>query len=220
MNVSPPDGHRATSLAVSGALAIRYASLLVALASCTTDLEPSVLAVGGYGGGGAGSGGGASTGGAGSGGTGGEPLATCSSFVEIAPPEYVICPEPLDFEAAATDCARRSATLAAVGSAEENAYIAQSASSLVNGNLWLGGTRDDQHVWRWPDGTVFWRGGPDGSAEGNTYVRWLPGEPNDSSTVTTDPERCLALTFTGDNWNDRACSLQLPYICEQALPSP
>ena len=147
-------------------------------------------------------------------------LATCSSFVDFPPAEYVICPEPLDYDAAVADCAERGATLAAVGSTQENAYIALSANSLVNGNLWLGGTRDDDYVWRWPDGSVFWRGGPQGAPEGNAYVTWLPGEPNDSSTVTTDPERCLALTFAANSWNDRACSLHLPYICEISAPSP
>jgi hypothetical protein len=48
-------------------------------------------------------------------------------------------------------------------------------------------------------------------------VTWVPGEPNDSSTVTTDPERCLALTFQANAWNDRACSLFLPYICEHLV---
>jgi hypothetical protein len=162
----------------------------VALAACTTDLDPSVIPGDGV------------AGASGTGGSAGEGqvLATCSSFVELSAATYVICPEPMDFEAASADCLRRGATLAAVGSTQENAYIAGSANSLVNGNLWLGGTRDDDYVWRWPDGAVFWRGGPAGAPEG--------------------PERCLALTFNANNWNDRACSLRLPYVCETPTASP
>jgi hypothetical protein len=146
---------------------------------------------------------------------GGAPLSTCSLAVGVES-EYVICPGPLDFAAAALDCEARGASLAAVGSLEEDDFIATSAYGLISGNLWLGGMRDDDYVWSWPDGTIFWRGGRDGAAEADAYVRWQPGEPNDSSTVTTDPERCLALTLGGNDWNDRACSLRLPYVCERA----
>jgi hypothetical protein len=169
--------------------------------ACTTTLDPTVWV---------GEDGGA--------GTGGAPLATCSLAVGGGS-EYVICPEPLDFNAAAADCERRSASLAAVGSADEDDFIATSVYGLISGNLWLGGLRDDEHAWSWPDGTIFWRGGRDGMAEGDAYVRWQPGEPNDASTVTTDPESCLALTLGGNDWNDRACSLSLPYVCERA-PGP
>ena len=106
---------------------------LPAVFACTTTLDPTVIANDSSADGGA--------------------LATCSLLAN-APSEYVICPEPLDFEAAAGDCARRLSTLAAVGSAEENDFIATSAAGIVSGNLWLGGTRDIDYVWRWPDGAV------------------------------------------------------------------
>ncbi len=173
------------------------ACLLGVSVSCTTTLDPTVLVGDG----------------------GAEPLATCSLFT-LSPSEYVICPELLDFEAAAADCNRRGSTLAAIDSAAENDFVATSASGILSGNLWLGGTRDDAYVWRWPDGTVFWRGGTDGSAEAGAFVLWQPGEPNDSSTVTTDPEQCLALTPEGNDWNDRACSLGMPYVCERTPASP
>lgn len=175
------------------------AALLGAALACTNRLDPSVLTGNDAG--------------------AGEPLAACSLFT-MAASEYVVCPEPLDFAAAARDCASRSATLAAVGAGAENDFIATSAHSIVNDNLWLGGTRDDTYVWRWPDGSIFWRGGPNGAAEAGSFVTWVPGEPNDSSTVTSDPERCLALTFAANGWNDRSCSLHLPYICEHSSPGP
>jgi hypothetical protein len=164
------------------------------VAACTTTLDPTVVVGDG----------------------GSDPLATCS-LVAAGETEYVYCPVPLAFEAAAQDCARRGATLAAIGSAEENTFVATTAGGLVGGNLWLGGTRDDAYVWSWPDGSVFWRGGRDGTAEPGAFVLWQPEEPNDSSTTTTDPERCLALTLDGNDWNDRACSIVLPYVCESGI---
>ena len=152
--------------------------------------------------------------GEGTAGSGGGPLATCS-LVQGVESEYVICPLTLDFVSAAADCELRNASLAAVNSAEEDDFIVMSVYGIISGNLWLGGMRDDDHVWSWPDGSVFWRGGRDGAVEGDAYVHWQSDEPNNASTVTTDPERCLALTLGGNDWNDRACSLNLPYVCER-----
>jgi hypothetical protein len=183
-------------LAWSERIALCCVGLLGAVA-CTTNLDPSVLV--------------------GAGGEGGV-LPACSRFT-LAPSVYSICLDPLDFEGAAADCRRRGATLAAIGSEAEDDFVAASAASVVNDDAWLGATRDDSYVWRWTDGTVFWRGGPDGAAEGDAFTKWLPGEPNDSSTVTNEPERCLALKYNQSDWNDRACSLRLPYACEQLSPT-
>jgi hypothetical protein len=32
--------------------------------------------------------------------------------------------------------------------------------------------------------------------------------------VSTEQERCLALTLGGNDWNDRVCALALGYVCE------
>jgi hypothetical protein len=178
----------------------RIVSVLTALA-CTNTLDPSVVVVDD-----------------GDAGTGGAPLATCELFTSEAS-EYMFCPEPLDRGAAAADCARRNATLVAVESPEENDFIATISESVLTGDWWLGGTRDDALVWSWPDGTVFWRGGPDGVAETGAFVRWKPGEPNNASTTSSDPEGCLAIT-PADDWNDRACELRVPYVCERSREGP
>ncbi|HEX6276048.1 MAG TPA: C-type lectin domain-containing protein [Polyangiaceae bacterium] len=185
------------------ALAVPCAAAVCVALACARTLEPSIVVGDGDA----------------AGGDSGDPLATCSLFGAGAS-EYVICPEPLDFSAATADCARRGAVLVGMGSAEENELVATSAVGVVSGNLWLGGSRDDEYVWRWPDDTVFWRGGRDGAPENAAFVLWQPGEPNDSSTVTADPERCLALTLGGNDWNDRACSIGLPYVCERSVVGP
>jgi hypothetical protein len=173
-------------------------ALALAVLSCTTTLDPSVV-VGDDGG---------------EGGAGTEPLRPCNG-VTLGASEYLLCSEPLAHAASAADCALRNATLAAVGSAEEDDFIAGRVDPIMNGDWWLGGSRDDTLVWSWPDGTVFWRGGPDGMAEDGAFVDWNSGEPNNASTTSTEPERCLALTPLGDDWNDRACELELPHVCER-----
>jgi lectin-like protein len=140
--------------------------------------------------------------------------AACSSF-EILGAQYALCETPLDHAAAEEDCEGRDAHLVALETAEENDALADVVFGLVtSSNIWLGGSRNDDLVWSWPDGGIFWRGGRDGMAEGEAFVRWQPDEPNNSSSTTGGPEACLALTAEGADWNDRSCDLALPYACE------
>jgi hypothetical protein len=138
-------------------------------------------------------------------------------LVQASPSEYLVCTQPTTQGDAAADCASRGATLAAIGSADENAFLYAQALLFANSNLWLGGTRDDAQLWSWPDGSSFWAGRYDGMAVNGGYTNWKSGEPNNSSTVTTDPERCMVMTLTDGGWNDRACTLDLAYICERPL---
>ena len=122
---------------------------------------------------------------------------------------------PLDYASAAFDCEHRGAHLAALETADEDNAVATAAFSIVSSsNLWLGGSRSEDLVWRWPNGTVFWRGGRDGSAEPGAFALWQAGEPNNMSSTSGEPDACLALTVENADWNDRSCSLSLPYVCE------
>lgn len=117
--------------------------------------------------------------------------------------------------AAERDCAQRAGHLIALGSAEENEAVAEAVfAQVASGNVWLGGSRNDDLVWSWVSGGVFWHGGPDGVAEAGAFVLWQAGEPNNSSSQGGEPEACLALTAEGADWNDRRCELALPYVCE------
>jgi hypothetical protein len=133
--------------------------------------------------------------------------------------EYLICTEPLVESAAAAECMRRGARLVAIKSAEEDAFVYAELQLYANGNVWLGGTRDDNMLWSWPDGSSFWMGRFDGAAVGGSYTNWKSGEPNNSSTVSNEPEQCMVMSLTDGGWNDRACSLSLEYICQRPLPS-
>lgn len=146
-----------------------------------------------------------------------EPAASSDCVqVEGAPGRYWICAGPLaSYNRANQVCRARGAELATVSSPEENFFLASSSRELVtHTNLWIGGTRDDEHVWRWPDGTEFWRGLVAGSAPPDAYANWQSGEPNDTSTVTNEPERCAAMALFDEGWRDRACSIELSYLCE------
>jgi hypothetical protein len=140
---------------------------------------------------------------------------TACSDVAISGAKYAICETPLAHAAAERDCEQRAAQLIALESAEENAAVAEAIfAQLTSGNVWLGGSRNDDFAWSWPSGDVFWRGGPEGAAEADAFVLWQPGEPNNSSSQGGEPEACLALTAEGADWNDRRCELALPYVCE------
>lgn len=104
-----------------------------------------------------------------------------------------------------------------ISSAEENQFLAADAGlSDSQTNLWIGGISDDEHIWRWADGTIFWTGLSAGVAPAGIFSNWKAGEPNDTSTVVDEPERCAALTLFDTQWNDRACSLELSYFCERS----
>jgi hypothetical protein len=129
---------------------------------------------------------------------------------------YALCEDARSHEGAQQDCEMRGAQLAAMESAAENEALAEAAASmsLTSGNVWLGGTRTEDFIWSWSTGAVFWRGGREGEAEPGAFVLWQAGEPNNSQSRTEEPEACLALTAEGADWNDRACALMLPYLCE------
>lgn len=171
-------------------------ALILSLA-CTTTLDPSLTVEGQ------------------AGTTGEAPLSSCPFLiVSQAGRRYLVCQSALEFQAAANDCARHNATLAAVSSQGENEVVVASAALILKGDVWLGGSLDDSEAWRWPDGSVFWRGGRDGAAENGAFVRWANTEPNEGSPDTGGSNSCLSLNVDSKDWSARACSLSLPYVCE------
>jgi hypothetical protein len=135
---------------------------------------------------------------------------------------FLACSTPTaTFEEAQRHCRERGGELARVSSTASNEALSTLArDSSTETNLWLGGTRDEEHVWRWPDGTVFWSGLADGAASLGVFVNWQSGEPNNDSTVTLEPERCVALALYDSGWRDRVCSLELSYFCELSALTP
>lgn len=71
----------------------------------------------------------------------------------------------MDWYSARDTCIVHGGTLACIGSAEENAFLAANTQGM--GSLWLGFTDvDSEAVWTWVNG------------DSVTYTNWYPGEPN------------------------------------------
>lgn len=92
--------------------------------------------------------------------------------------------------------------LATITSPEE----AQLAGKQASGAGWIGGTDEEQEgVWKWATGpeagTIFWNGGPNGSAPAGQYSNWNSGEPNNLGD-----ENYAHITAPGvgvrGSWND------------------
>lgn len=187
---------------------------------CTTTLDPTTLDQPDAQPGGANSGGQANIGCPDASETGGAGFVSC---VNLSPclsvggaEEYILCQHNLSYDAAAFECGLRGGHLVEIDSAEENLLLAQSAEESIGTNIWLGGRRSEAYVWAWQDSqTVFWQGGRDGTPVEGVFVAWEPGEPNNTSTVSDEPEKCLALTLGDTDWNDRACSIELAFACER-----
>ncbi len=85
-------------------------------------------------------------------------------------------------------CEELGATLACIGSAEENAFVfALVPSGLIDGaqRPWLGGTNEARvDLWSWIDGSPW------------SYERWVPGQPDNPSV-----ERWLKMNPDGA-WDD------------------
>jgi hypothetical protein len=126
-----------------------------------------------------------------------------------------VCKAPLSFAAAAADCEAQGGALASIRSSADNDAITDAGKSdAETTNIWLGATRDEAHFWRWPDGTIFWHGRFDGAAPDGAFQNFMAGEPNNTSSTDEGPEPCLVLVLSSGTWNDRACELELSYVCE------
>ena len=92
--------------------------------------------------------------------------------------------------------------LATIGSPEES----QLAGEQSAGAGWIGGTDEEvEGVWKWATGpeagTIFWNGGPNGSAPAGRFSNWNTGEPNN-----LEDEDYVHITAPGVGpkgaWND------------------
>ena len=185
---------------------------------------PGAGGAGGFDAGGTGTGGmgGAGTGGMGGADAGGVTDATIAdggpacTTMTFGGHTYVFCETALGWNDAEADCVARGMRLVRIDDASEDAWIFMTAfpNAATSGTAdwpWIGGT--DQAVagqWTWTDGTLFWMGGPNGSAQNGLYSHWVSGGPNDTGSAG----RCAILQHSS-YWVESDCANLQPYICEQ-----
>jgi len=111
--------------------------------------------------------------------------------------------------------------LVTLTSAAENGFVA----GLTNSLAWTGGNDlGTEGTWMWADGpeagSIYWVGGPGGTAFG--YTNWEGGEPNDFAPG----EDAMHLNFSvNGGWNDYFATSTHGYIVEygglrNAVPEP
>jgi hypothetical protein len=153
--------------------------------------------------GGSGSGGNGSTGG--SSGSGGSMPTGCSP-VSFSSESYVACSTPNTFDGAETTCQSMGMRVVRIDNGPENNW----AASVVQ-NGWIGAT--DIAVkgeWRWMDGTLFWLGDKNGTAQGGLYTAWSVNEPSANPSTAN----CARFDSSGKVWVDVFCTDSYPFVCE------
>jgi hypothetical protein len=145
-------------------------------------------------------------------GDGGAPCATATYGGHT----YAFCEGLLAWTDAAAACSAKGMRLVRIDDAAENAWVQMIAFADVTSTSsiywpWIGG--DDVAVlgeWRWSDGTMFWLGGSNGSAQGGLYSNWVAGAPTSGGGATD----CAILQHAAF-WSDFQCTRLQRYVCEQ-----
>ncbi|XP_002737990.2 C-type lectin-like [Saccoglossus kowalevskii] len=112
----------------------------------------------------------------------------------------------VEWTLAETECRVASplAHLVSIHSDEENAFV----HGMQGGqnDIWIGmNDRQNEGVGEWTDGSD------------NSYVNWLPGEPDNSCGLLCNGD-CVEMqvdTSYSDKWNLEDCALEKRFICKQ-----
>ncbi|XP_078118853.1 galactose-specific lectin nattectin-like [Sander vitreus] len=101
---------------------------------------------------------------------------------------------------AETFCQTAGGHLASIHSDEEHKFL-KDYLNQVTGTIpeaWIGGTDAVKvFTWIWTDGSKF------------NFQIFNAGQPDNAGGA----ELCLEMNFQGNNWNDRACSFPLSFVC-------
>jgi hypothetical protein len=181
-----------------------------------------ISGAGGAGAGGSSGAGGAGAGGAGAGGSsgaaGGGGYAGATSLGDCVTQtfnahDYAFCNVLASWTGARDSCATIGMQLARIDSDPENVWLFDNLyDSPPQTGMWIGAT--DAAVegeWRWVDGTLFWLGDENGSAQNGLYDAWFfLTQPSAQSSIRD----CGVLDQGSVGWYDSDCTLQKVFVCE------
>jgi hypothetical protein len=147
---------------------------------------------------------------------------SCRGF-DLERRAYMFCPAARGHFASANVCEDAEMDLVRIDSEDENAGVLAAARRLSGdappGSIHLGATDfgwSSEGNFRWPDGTVFWRGAANGSPVSGAYANWDRDEPNNYDTNEDCVEMLVAaLPEKAGLWNDVACRSVLSFVCEE-----
>jgi len=121
---------------------------------------------------------------------------------------YLFCPTPALIDAAVTTCMTFGGSVTAIESANENNFVAATATSRFGAvPIWLGAVENPDTNWHWFSSFT------DTFSNGSTcvspnYCNWAAGEPNGGTAI-----HCLELT-PQSQWSDVRCDVgPKPYVC-------
>ncbi|XP_033107156.1 macrophage mannose receptor 1-like [Anneissia japonica] len=113
---------------------------------------------------------------------------------------YLFSAEPKNWEEARTSCLEIDGDLVSIDKPGENEKLVDLGQQ--NTNYWIGLTDRGTGSFVWSDGTNY-----------NSQIAiWDSGYPQQASS-----EACVQLRTSRGYWQDKACSLVLPYICSRPL---
>lgn len=119
--------------------------------------------------------------------------------------EFMFCAEVVSFADARERCAGSGGTLVSIDDAGLNDWVTEQMQARSADDFWLSGTdSEDEGVWRWEDGRVFF---PPPADAGESFAPWDTQQPND-----LNGEDCMR--SVGGVWRDLSCELDLAYVCQ------
>lgn len=126
----------------------------------------------------------------------------CQGFTSGLTP-YMICGLSLSHNEARAACADQHMKLAKIDSVEENSAVAERVETLKF--AWIGGRAEDEDgIWRWEDGSIFYEQGTPVS-----FTAWSGDEQ-----LNPDNGHCLEMYGDG-NWGPLECDAVQSFVCER-----
>jgi hypothetical protein len=120
---------------------------------------------------------------------------------------FMFCSTAVSHDEAVAACSLAGGRLASVDDAVRNEWLTARMTELAADDFWLSGTDlDDEGVWRWSDGRVFFDVAADAAAP-RPYAPWDEGQPND-----LNGEDCMR--SIGGVWRDLDCAGPIAFVCQ------